>query len=430
MNAEDRASFCPCCGTSFITQPIVPPAPSAPPAKAKPQPVAPPPLPFEDKKKKGGHALPIVIISILTILAVGLSALWLTGGLAAILNKDKAPQADQADSPVYTTTQTMPTIAATYDGGEITTQQYLAYLYLEFENLYFNQGLYQQETFGQNPWEQEFPYGEESDKLLLSDYIIRATQDNIKRQIVLQQMMEDYGLQWFAEDEAEINKTLAAMEKDAYLDLGFNNNAYGYALKNCNLNERSTFYGLYKAGGVRAVSELTLRQHFVQNYLSFKLISIPLTDSNNKPLDKDGEAYEQIMTKMSDYLTVYEQSGFNAVYALHTGAPAENARQDEDATTMDPALAQAVRTVQVGDATLVEYMAGGTTPTIALIERLDIYDTNELFEESVENILYTLQYEAFNAEVKEAMKRLNITFDKKVVAEGKPEEMLEILMSK
>ena len=426
MAAEDRASFCPCCGTSFVvSQPTPPPTPI--PTEPSPKPVVSPALPFfEEKEKKGGHALPIVILSVLATLTVGLSALWLTGGLEAMLNRDATPEKTHTEETKQPTVQSLPAVAATYDGGEITTEQYLAYLYLEFENLYFNQGLYQYAPYGMDPWEQTFPYGEEGEELLLSDYIIRAAQDNIRRQIVLQQMMEDNGVQWIAEDEAEIDESLSSLEKDAFIDLGFDNNAYGYALKNANLNERSTFYGLYGKGGARAVDELTLRQYFVTNYLSYKMISIPLTDAGGKALDVNSEAYEEILAKMSHYQTLCQESGFDAVYALHTGEAAEHARVDVDASHMDPMLAQAVRAVRIGDTAIVEFTET-TTPYIALIQRLDIYDTNELFENSVEEILYTTCYEAFDSEVSEAVKRLAIVFDDKVVAEGKPEEFAMIL---
>ena len=143
----------------------------------------------------------------------------------------------------------IPTTAATYgDGQTISSGEYLAYLYLEFENIYYNQGLYQYEYYGMDPWAQSFPYGDGDAKLALSDYIITATQDNIKRQIVLAQMMKDYKLSWIEEDLKEIQESLDKMQKDAYLPLGFNNDSYAVALKNANLNERSAFYGLYGKG--------------------------------------------------------------------------------------------------------------------------------------------------------------------------------------
>jgi len=425
MSAEDRASFCPCCGSSFVeSQPTPPPSP--PPAPIKKQPTPPKPvMPKLEEEKEGGHALPIVILSVLVTIAVGLGALWATGGLAAMLKKDA-----KADSPADSQTpmvESLPEIAATYGNGqELTTKQYLAYLYLEFENLYYNQGLYQYEAYGLNPWEQTFPYGDDDEELSLSDYIIRSTQDNIKRQIVLTQMMKSNGLSWIPEDLEEVNQSLRTVTEEDCLPLGFDHDSYTYALRNLTLNERSTFYGLYKAGGTRAVSELELRQYFVQNYVSYKMIHIPLTDQDGNALSPNSEAYEQILANISNYMTICQQNGFNAAYVLHTGQPAEDARVDADVNTMDAALAQAVRTVPIGTTSIVEYTEGGV-PYVALIQRLDIYDSTSLFEESIEEILYEMHYEAFDAEVKEAVEQLVIAFDSKVVAEGKPQEWVEIL---
>ena len=411
----------------------------------------------------------------------------------------------------------VPDTAATYgDGQELTTGQYLAFLYLEFENLYYNQGLYQYEMYGMDPWEQSFPYGDTEEKLMLSDYIIRATQDNIKRQIVLQQIMKDNKLEWIAEDLAELNKSLADLQKDAYIDLGFNNESYIYALKQANLNERSTFYGLYGKGGKRAIPEAELKEYFEKNYLSYKVISIALTDSNGKELDKEGEAYKKIVDLMNGYMKIYEEKGIEEAYkafekdadninnikkaaattttttttgstngttngsttagttaatttttATETTTSASNAttstgtgttaatkeeehdhehapRQDVDSTTMDEALKDAIigktdkdgkveqEGVKVGECKIVEYKASGSTPTIAIIERLDINKDDEgkegaVYDEAVESIIYTKKYDEFNKEVLAAMKKLKITFDEEVVEECLPKTFLDII---
>ena len=418
----------------------------------------------------------------------------------------------------------IPQTAATYDGGELTSGQYLAFLYLEFENLYYNQGLYQYEMYGMDPWEQQFPYGETEEKLYLSDYIIRATQDNIKRQIVLQQIMKDNGIEWIAEDLADINESLAAMAKDAYIDLGFNNDSYAYALKHANLNERSAFYGLYGKGGNRAIAETELKEYFEKNYVSYKAITIALTDSNGKELDKEGEAYQKIMDRMNNYMEIYEKEGFDAAYEAYekdqkdiedikkteatktttttgtsgtgttgtgtdasaadttaattttttatttttsaaeittgtdasttTGTAAEKEeeehehehehRQDVDSTTMDEALKDVImgktkedgtveiEAIEVGDCKIVEYKAGGSTPTAALIERLDINKDDEgkegaVYDEAVENIIYTKKYDEFNEEVLAAMAKLKITFNEKVVEKCLPKTFLDII---
>ena len=260
----------------------------------------------------------------------------------------------------------VPDTAATYGNGqEITTGQYLAYLYLEFENLYFNQGLYQYAAYGMDPWTQEFPYGDGGEKLILSDYIIRATQDNIRRQIVLQQMLKDNGLKWFAEDEAELNKSLATLEQDAYIDLGFNNESYAYALKNANLNERSAFFGLYGKGGKRAIAEKELKDYFEKNYLSYKMISIPLTDSNGKALDKEGKTYKLIMERMDKYMEIYTKDGFDAAYEQYEKdqAEIEKSKKEEATTTTTKPTSNPSATTGTGTGTGTGTTSGTTTTT-------------------------------------------------------------------
>lgn len=389
----------------------------------------------------------------------------------------------------------IPDTAATYgDGKTVSTGEYLAYLYLEFENIYYNQGLYQYESYGMDPWAQTFDYGESKEKLGLSDYIVRATQDNISRQIVLAQMLKDYNLSWIEEDLKSINENLTSMQPDAYLPLGFNNDSYATALKNANLNERAAFYGLYGKGGQKAVKEDDLKKYFADNYLSYKVISIALTDKDGKELGKDSEARKKIVDRMDKYLKIYKEKGFDEAKKQYdadekaatattttagkttgkgtnaatttttttTAAPTttttvaetttttadEHAghdhdheeedkdpnRVDADATTMDEELVKAIRGVKEGEAKIVEYKAGGSTPTLALIERISTAtDRNGkdggLYEDSIESIIYELKYEEFDKDVKAALSQLTITFNKKVTnsKKCKPEEFLNII---
>ena len=405
----------------------------------------------------------------------------------------------------------IPDTAATYgDNQTLTSGEYLAYLYLEFENMYYNQGLYQYEYYGMDPWAQSFPYGDSDEKLALSDYIIRACQDNIKRQIILEQMMKDNGLKWIAEDEKEINDSLATMLEDAFIELGFNNDSYAYALKHANLNERSTFYGLYGKNGPRAVAEDDIKKYFEDNYVSYKMISIPLTDKDGKALDEKGEAYKKLVERMDGYKKLYLEKGFDAVKEQYdkdekaaqeeaskpttttgkttTGTSATGTgttttattttttttttatttttttegddhdhdheeeeeedkdpnRVDADGSSMDEELLKAIKGTEkdgkveggieigVGKGQVVNYKAGGSTPTLALIERLDIHtDRNGveggLYEDSIENILYELKYEEFDKEVDAAIAKLSIVFNEKVVAKCKPEDFLTIM---
>lgn len=219
----------------------------------------------------------------------------------------------------------IPGVAATYGNGqELTTAQYLAYLAMITDEIYQEKmselnPYYQYGIGDKDPWSETFSYNGSTEKISLADYILRATQDEIKRQIVLTQMMKDNGLKWIAEDEAEFNESIAGMQKDAFIKLGFNNESYIYVLRNMQLNESSAFYGMYGIGGkhASAVTEEETKNYFKENYLSYKMIAISLTDSNNKELDKEGDAYKQIMAAVNKYMEVYEKEGFDAAYEAY-----------------------------------------------------------------------------------------------------------------
>ena len=381
----------------------------------------------------------------------------------------------------------IPETAATYgDGKTISSGEYLAYLYLEFENMYYNQGLYYSEMYGEDPWEQTFPYGDTDEKLVLSDYIIRSTQDNIKRQIVLDQMMKEYGINWIEEDLKNVQKNLDQMQADLYLPLGFSNDSYATVMKALNLNERSLFYGLYGKDGQKAVKEEDLKKYFADNYVSYKMLSIALTDKDGKELKSDSEVYKKLMALMDGYMETYKKEGFDAAYkqfqadqtkisdikkgtttttTTTTTAPTTTTtttahseddghdhdheeeedkdpnRIDADSSNMDEALKDAIfgkkdkdgkveqEGVKVGECKMVNYKASGSTATVALIERLDInVDRNGkkdgLYEDSIESIIYELKYEEFNKEVKANLEKLTIDFNSKVVDSDKTDPKL------
>ena len=86
----------------------------------------------------------------------------------------------------------------------------------------------------------------------------------------------------------------------------------------------------------------------------------------------------------------------------------------------------------MGKGQVVTYKSGGTTPTIALIERLDIHtdrngEKDGLYEDSIESIIYELKYEEFDKEVDEIIASLTVVFNDKVVKKCKPEDFLTII---
>ncbi len=330
-------------------------------------------------------------------------------------------------------------VAGTIGANEVPTGEYLAYLYNTFYEMYYNQGLYQYEMYGMDVWTQEFTYGEGDDaqKLQFSDYVVRQAQDSMVRQEALRQLMKKHDITWIEEDEKEIDEELSKMEKDAFLVVGFSNKNYIKAYKNLYLNERSLFYGLYGKGGEREVADKDLRAYFDKNYLSYKMISLNLTDSEGKELDKKGK--QKILDQLNGYLEQYNKDkNFEAVMDTYNKANAakdekvepskdEDNRVNGDANDMDADLAEAIRKVKVGSAQVVEYKAGGSTPTAALILRLDINEPKELYTDSYEDILSAMKYEEFDEEVTKKANGITYTFKKSVVKACKPENFLSDL---
>lgn len=319
-------------------------------------------------------------------------------------------------------------VAATYGDQTITTGEYLGYLYNQFSMVY--QSYAQYEQYGMDPWEQTIPYGEgdNPEKLALADYITQTTQDTIKRQIALEKMLKDNNLEWDEKEVKELEEQLASYGKDAFLSLGISDESFLTVAKKTSLNESTLFYGLYGKGGKREVKESEIKKYFSKNYVAYKIISVSLTDNEGKELAKK-EKQEKLNT-LNGYLSICKSKGFeaamdkynkdNASGSTVTASTDEQNRKLEDATQMDENLVKAVRSVKAGQAKVVQYKAGGSTPTAALIVRLD---TGKMDEVTSDSILQTLKYEEFNEEVTKAADAVKITFNK-VVKDFDPKDFV------
>jgi len=326
-------------------------------------------------------------------------------------------------------------VAATYGGGqEITTGEYLAYLYMNFNNVYQNYYYYAQ--YGMDPWEQVVPYGEDDEELPLADYITATTKDSISRIVALEKIMKDNDLKWLEEDEESVNEELATMEPDAFIDYGFNNDTFAKVYKNMMLTEYSTFMGLYGKGGVNEVKESEIKKYFEKNYLSYKMITVNLTDSEGKALSEKDK--QKKLDELEGYLKIYNEKGFEKAMDAYNKATAtegttvepskdEENRNDMDATELDADTAKAIRSVKVGEAKIVEY--GGEdkkNPTTAsLIVRLDINKPASLYKDSTESILYSLKHEEFDKEVEKVMETITVEFNDKVIKKCDPKAFAE-----
>ena len=348
-----------------------------------------------------------------------------------------------------------PNVAATYgDGKTISTGEYLAYLYLNFEQIYSSYASYA--SYGIDPWTSEYcqiPYDNADGttvNLPLEEYIVRATADSIKNNIVIEQMMKDNNISLIESEVAEIDKELAGMADGAYLALGVSNENFAKAYKNLMMNQRSAFFGMYGEGGPKAVPETDIRKYFDNNYLSYKIITVSLTkeekqaDGSSKtvPMTADEKAAE--LKKLNEYLTICNDKGFEAAKDAYNKAtatdknakiePSKDAdnRINDDATVMDEKLVKAIRSVAVGKAAVVEYGGEEATAdkkatentTAALIMRLDTNQPATVYTDAKENILISLKSEEFEKSVKDAVAALTITFDEKVLKKCSPKDFV------
>lgn len=334
-----------------------------------------------------------------------------------------------------------PDVAGTVDGEELSTGEYLAYLYNSFYNVYYNQGYYQYESYGYDVWGQKMPYGDDKDaaEVTFSEYLRLMTKDEITRQAAMRRLLKKYDLSWDKDELKELEDSVASMEADAYLSLGISDENYVKVNKELMLNERALFFGLYGEGGTKAVAQKEIRKYFDENYLSFKIISIPLTDDKGKELDAAGK--KKITDQLNGYLESYNKDkNFEAVVDAYAKSQAaegekitpskdEDNRVNVDATQLgDDELEKAIRGVKEGKAKVVTYTASGEkTPTAALILRLDINDPKTLFEDETENILYMLKYEEFDKEVTGVAANVPVELKNSVVKKCLPENFLEAM---
>ncbi len=338
--------------------------------------------------------------------------------------------------------------------------------------------------------------GDDAEELYAEDYIIRLTKDTIVRQKALENKLKEYGLTIDAEELANVEKQIAQIKNDDIIQMGFNRDSYGEMLKAYSLNERALFYGLYDKGGERAMSDEDIRAYFEKNYLSYKIIEISLTDSSSgadlsdekiKEVKEQLQGYLDLYNETGDFdkaiakytedknastttttsgtgattsasnagtataaVTTTTEAAASATTGSETGAAtttttSADSKDEDDEEDKDPNLknidantygdekfTDAVKSVAVGEAKIVEYKKNDTTNTAALILRLDPEEVNKdsedgetYFEQNRENIISGAKYEEFDKEIKEYAATLDVKFDAGVVKKCTPRRMEE-----
>lgn len=335
-----------------------------------------------------------------------------------------------------------PATVGTIDGKEVATGEYLAYMYTQFMDVYFSQGLYQYAQYGMDGWEQELTYGEgdAAQKVSVAEYIRLATRDDMLTQAAMRQLMAKYAIQWDEKELKNLEESFATADEEEFLSMGISKEHLLGAYKNISLNQTALLNGLYGKGGEREIAEADLKKYFNENYLSYKMISISLTDDESKELsDADKKVYTDLL---NGYLADYNKDqNFEAVVDKYNKYVAEKDKSTEkveasknednlrnaDATDMDEYLAKEIRKLEVGKAAVVEYKAGGSTPTAALILRLDPNSTEDLYANSNEAIIRKLKGEELEKEIADLAAKVQIDLKKSAVKKCDPKKFEEMM---
>lgn len=346
-----------------------------------------------------------------------------------------------------------PKTVGTIGDWEITSGEYLAYMYLAFTEAYFQQGLYQYAQNGMDAWAQDLTYGEGDDaqKIKLEEFIRLSARQNLLTQAAIRQLMKENDIEWDKDKVKELEDSFASMNEEEFLSVGIGRDTMIGVYKDVSLNKDSLLLGLYGKGGEREVSEKDRKDYFDKNYLSYKMISMNLTGEDGKALsEKDKKG---VLARLNVYLEDYNKDkNFESVMDTHTKyemakAEAEEKenkddheedtagkdkeefkpstdkdnRQNVDATNLDENLAKEIRKLKIGEAKVIEYKADGSTPTAALILRLDINDDAKLFTEVTDAIIRKMKTDELDKEIEELEKTIPVNLKKSAIKKCKPQ---------
>ncbi len=339
-----------------------------------------------------------------------------------------------------------PAVAATINGVDYSTGEYLANLYSNYSTILYEGGLAQYASYGMDPWEQTFPYGEGEEKveMLLADYIVKQTQDSMVRQQAVKTLMTKYGITVPQEELDEFNTEIAESPESEMLAYGFSKEHYCNMYIAVNFEEQALFYGLYDEGGERAVSDEDIRKFFDENYVAYKAIAISHADAEGNALsDDDIKANKAVLGNyladfetqgnmdqvIADYANATAEEGAEEVKALSGETAEENSNiQMVNAVTGDENIVKAVLGVEVGKAAIVEYTDENGTTYSALINRVDVEKAGgeDYFANNHDGVIYGLKFDEFDKEVKETVATLEYSFNQRAVKMCDPKNFDEV----
>ncbi len=378
-----------------------------------------------------------------------------------------------------------PATAMTVDGRAVSTGEYLANLFYNFVNGYYQTGLYQYAMYGMDPWGETLAYGEgdETVDMPVADYMKKVTEDAIVRQAAVAKLLEQYGIT-VPEEELENAKTGAeqllsavGITADQTVKLGFNSQYFFDMYTAINAAEPELFYQLYGKGGQKEVPEADIKKYYDEEYVAYKAITMSqLNEDGEKLTDAEIEANRK---SLQGYLDQFNADGdMDAVIEKYnvdttpttttaptttttaapttttTAAPTEattttttttvtttstgNTSTTASTTTTNPNLrvitsfsddekvVEAFKVIPVGEAQIIEYTDSEENSYLALVYRADIAEAGEIytFEEQRESCIYGIKYEEFDTDVKAMADSLTVSVDGRAVSMCDPKNFV------
>jgi len=340
-----------------------------------------------------------------------------------------------------------PAVAATINGVDYTSGEYLANLYYNYSAAYYDGGLYQYASYGMDPWEQTIPYGEgeEQVEMALADYLVQQTKDSMVRQQAIKVMMEKYGLSVPQEELDEFYAEMEGNPESEMLAYGFSKEHYSNMYIAVNLEEQALFYGLYDEGGERAVPEADIRTFFDENYVAYKAITVSHADGEGNALSDDDIKANKDM--LNNYLELIKAGdSMDKVIAKHTDDQAEEGAEpatveegetaEENANiqiistiTGDENIVKAVLGVKEGENAVVEYTDENGTTYSALINRVNVEKAGgeDYYKNQHDSVLYGIKFDEFDAEVETVVDTLEYSFNERAVKMCDPKNFDEVV---
>lgn len=330
-----------------------------------------------------------------------------------------------------------PKVAITVDGKAYTTGEYLAYMLENFNQVYYNGGLYYYAQNGMDIWSQEMTYNEET--LKLEEYIKKMTVDAVIRQKAVENKIAEEKVTYPEDLTQNAQSRLNGVDEKTLLNFGVSKESYTNMCMAYYRDELALFLSRYDKDGSSPIAEEEIRKYFDENYLSYKIISVQMTDSDGKELSADEQ--ENTKKELQKYLDMYTGGkDFNEVIAQYNydTSTADNkelekltdkdTRKDMDAKKSgDEDLAAAIQKIPEGSAEIVTYSAGGTTLTAALILRLDPEKgegRDTYFADNRRNLLLAIQFDDFDKEIDEYAKTLSYYLNKRAYKMCTPKEFV------